>query len=152
MSGTHRCPRTSQNLCAKNGYKGISSTASLAHIDNCFPAGVATPRRRKNHGGARDSRQNPCFYNFNELLHRHYFRCTVLCHLKIIDLPNQKRNAHDQADAFYALNSILRPLHFVFSRMYLPGSNAQSPHGTWKTSERLKFHILRRSASHLNKI
>lgn len=55
----------------------------------------------------------------------------------------KKRNAHDQADAFYALNSILRPLHFVFSRMYLPGSNAQSPHGTWKichnVTERLIF-------------
>ena len=33
-------------ICAKKMAKGISSTA-IAHIDNLFPAGAATPRRRK---------------------------------------------------------------------------------------------------------
>lgn len=115
-------------ICAKKMaiYKGISSTATIAHIDNCFPARVATPRRRKNHGGALAFTNSMDFY-IATISGARSFAIWRSCTCQI-----KKRNAHDQADAFYALNSILRPLHFVFSRLYLPGSNAQSLHGTWK--------------------
>ena len=115
-------------ICAKKmAIRGISSTATLAHIENCFPAGVATPRRRKKPWWGPRPPAKSLLLQFQWTFTSPLFPA----HGPLPSEDHAPAKSKSETRMIKQMPSMpwtvfLRPLHFVFSRMYLPGSNAKA--------------------------